>query len=292
MRVGKLSRNTTITRSFILLYARSGFGKTSSLLNIDWDSTVYISTETGFRVLQSLLQFIEDISITARKIGLEEAINKLKTERPSLSEQLLEIYIKAVEKRLEKPEDYLLEIDHIHIDSMNDLYNPMLIDTFDKKQVLNGIDMSKKDTLIIDTLTYYSDIVVKERKIANANNNNKFATWSEHSEAIKSLLEKLLITRGIKIVIGHEGYDKDLKKKTLALQGDAVKTDISGKFNIVLYGTELHDIETNKITRVFITNPDLLSEKVDAKSQDIRINEIEPMDLSIIINKLKQTKEN
>jgi hypothetical protein len=293
MKVVKLSRNTKISKSFILLYAKSGFGKTSSLLNIDWSTTVYISTETGFRVLQGLLQFIEELYEQAIKSSLETVFDALKTERPELSKQLIEVYKSAVKSRMEKPKDYMLEIDHIHIESMNDLYTPVILDAYNEAGnsktpcMFNGIDMSKKDTVIVDTITHYSEMVVKERTLANKTNTNRYATWSEHSMAIKKLLDELVLARGIKIVVGHEAYDKDLKKKSLSICGDNIKNDITGRFNIILYGTEISNPETGEVKRVFVTNPDVLTEKADAKSQDPRLSEIESMDLSIVLNKLK-----
>jgi hypothetical protein len=293
MKVVKLSRNTKISKSFILLYAKSGFGKTSSLLNIDWSTTVYISTETGFRVLQGLLQFIEGLYEQAIKSSLETVFEALKEERPELSKQLIEVYKNAVKSRIEKPKDYVLEIDHIHIEIMNDLYNPVILDAYNEAGnakstcMFNGIDMSKKDTIIIDTITHYSEMVVKERSLANKTNPNKYATWIEHSIAVKKLLDELVLARGIKIVIGHEAYDKDLKKKSLSICGDNIKNDITGRFNVILYGTEISNTETGEVKRVFVTNPDVLTEKADAKSQDPRLSEIESMDLSIVLNKLK-----
>jgi len=286
MNVDKISRLMNIRKLFVLLYTRAGFGKTTSLLNLEWERVLYITTESGFRVLQGMLVLIEKLYDEAILTSKEETLAKFKSERPDMSDQLLETYNTALTHRLSKPKDYLLEIDHISVDCQQDLFSKTIWDAYNEKAMFHGIDMSKKDIIVVDTITYYSDIVVKERQIANANNNNKFATWAEHATAIKTLLDNLVVLRGIKVVIGHEGYDKDLKKRTLALQGDAVKTDISGRFNVVLYGTELKDEDTNKTTRVFITNPDIIQEKVDAKSQDPRLSEIEDMDLAKILYKL------
>lgn len=290
MQIGKISMDTHISRTLIGVYGRNGIGKTTSLLLLlleQGERVLYLSTETGFRVLQSTLKLIEFLHQQVLSgVSIEDVMTNFKLDRPSLSQQMEEILREALAIRATKPDNFKLEIDHIYIDSMTDLTSDIIWKAYEDKVIFHGIDMSKKDIVVLDTLTYFSDLVVKERQLANKNNKNGFATWGEHSIAIKGLLEKLLLTRGIKIVMAHEGYNKDLKKTSIALQGDAVKTDVFGKFNIVFFATEYRRSDDEEIKRVFVTNPNILSDLADCKSQDTRINEIEPMDMNKIIKKL------
>lgn len=92
MRVCKLSRNTSIKRALICLYGKAGSGKTTSLLKMliqNTDEILYITTENGFKTLQSLLQLIEEIYLRAKESSLEEAMMNLVESRPSISPQLL-----------------------------------------------------------------------------------------------------------------------------------------------------------------------------------------------------------
>jgi hypothetical protein len=290
MFVGKISLDTQISRTLIGVYGRNGIGKTTSLLLLLLEQgtrVLYLSTETGFRVLQSTLKLIESLYKQALSgKTLDEIMDEFRLERPSLSRQMEEILREALVIRSSKPEDFKLEIDHIHIDCMNDLTSDIIWKVYEEKGMFHGINMETKDVIVLDTLTYFSDLVVKERQLANKNNKNGFATWGEHSVAIKTLLDRLLLARGIKIVMAHEGYNKDLKKTSIALQGDAVKTDIFGKFNIVLFATEYKKNDDDEVKRVFITNPNLLTDLADCKSQDTRLAEIEPMDMNKIVKKL------
>lgn len=286
MRIGKLTRLTKIVRALLCIYGKAGSGKTTSLLNLNWDEVVYVSTEAGFRSLQSVLQLVEDLYLKVKETSIDIVFDALKAERQSMSKQLLELYRNAVIKRMEKPDDYILEIDHIHIETMADVYSADFIKAFNDKQVFHGIDMSKKEIIVFDTLTAYSDLVVKERAEANKTNTNKFATWGEHFSAITKLMDDLTLCRGIKVLIGHEEYDKKTDVYALALQGESIK-EINKRFTAVLYTGTLTNKETGEHTRVFITNKDAYEFKTDAKCQESKINEVEPLDLSIIINKLK-----
>lgn len=286
MRVNKLTRLTKIVRALLCLYGKAGSGKTTSLLNLNWEEVLYVSTENGFKSLQSILQLIEDLYLKAKESTLDTVMENLKLERPSMSNQLANLYRNAVEQRMQKPDDYILEIDHIHIETMADVYSAGFITAFNDKQVFHGIDMSKKEIIIFDTLTAYSDLVVKERSIANRNNSNKFATWGEHFSAITKLMDDMTLCRGIKVLIGHEEYDKKTDTYALALQGESIK-EIGKRFTAILYVGTLTDKETQEHNRVIISNKDAYEFKTDAKCQESKINEIEPLDLSVIINKLR-----
>jgi len=250
------------------------------------ESVLYITTEAGFRTLQSMLQMIEDIYEKTKLSSIQDALEAFAQSRPNMSSQLLELYKELVEIRLSKPYDWILKIDHIGIDAMADLYSPMIFNAYNKKEDLQGIDMSKKEILILDTLTAYSDLVVKERSQANVNNSNKFATWGEHFSAIAKLMDDMTMSRGIKILIGHEEYDKKTETYALALQGESIK-EIGKRFTAILYAGVLINKETQEHKRVIISNKDSYEFKTDAKCQDARISEIEPLDILTIINKIK-----
>jgi hypothetical protein len=99
-------------------------------------------------------------------------------------------------------------------------------------------------------------------------------------------MDDLTMARGIKIVIGHEEYDKKTDTYALSLQGESVK-DIGKRFTMILYAGVLVNKDTLEHKRVIVSNKDSYEFKTDAKSQDVRIAEIEPLDLSVIINKIR-----
>jgi predicted ATP-dependent serine protease len=97
MFVGKISLDTQISRTLIGVYGRNGIGKTTSLLLLLLEQgtrVLYLSTETGFRVLQSTLKLIESLYKQALSgKTLDEIMDEFRLERPSLSKQMEEILI-------------------------------------------------------------------------------------------------------------------------------------------------------------------------------------------------------